>query len=115
MPNVKVPRHRQGGAEMSTGCGVSRFLKLIRHARKGADHDHRLCMKPSTNDFNQAANGIGVFYRRTAKLQNHEIFSRFKSASLRQFGHKVNSDPEICGHKKTHRQLASGGGFRSWL
>jgi hypothetical protein len=100
---------------MPTGCGVSRFLKLVRDAREGADHDHRLCMKPSANNSNQALDGIGIFYRRAPKLQHHEIFSRFKSASLRQFGHKVNSNPEICGHKKTHRQVASGGGFRSWL
>ena len=68
MPNVKITCHRQGRAEMSTGCGVSRFLKLVRHAREGADHDHRLCMKPSTNDFYEAANGSGVFHRGAAKL-----------------------------------------------
>src|SRR5712664_261259 len=105
MPNVKTTCNSQGRAEMSTAYGVSCFLKLVRDAHKGADHDHRLCMKPSANNSNQAANGIGIFYRRAPKLQHHEIFSRFKSASLRQFGHKSTPILKFAGTKKPTARL----------
>ena len=51
----------------------SRLQQLIGDSGQRADYHHRLRAQPALHDTNEAANGVGVLYRRAPELHHHHI------------------------------------------
>jgi hypothetical protein len=114
VPDIEISGRGKGGAQTARGCCRSRFQQLIGDAGECAYHNQRLCVEPTANDLNQPVDGGGIFHRRSAELHDYQVFSLLESASRRQFGHisSISYSFGLGPKEKTHRESASGGGFR---
>jgi hypothetical protein len=93
---------------MSIRRCLAGLKQLVRDSRERADHDYQLLFQPALYDFNQASDRYRILNRGASKLHHHYIIALLKSA-LSLCAHM--SFFSLWPQRKTHRQIASGGGF----
>ena len=111
MPHINVPHRGESSAQMAVRRGLLRFQQLVGDSRQRADHDHCLRILSTLYYADETADRGSVFHRRAAELHHHHIVVSLESALSRSSAHIALSVRFVFAQRKTHRQIASGGGF----
>jgi hypothetical protein len=83
---------------------------LICDSRQRAHYNHRLLiLATALADGDQAPNGSLIFHRGASELHDHNVVILIESAL--SLAHGIQLHSEVLAQRKTHRQIASGGGF----
>jgi hypothetical protein len=109
MPHTDIADDIESRSQTASRSGVSRLQQLVGDLRECAYNDHRLLIPPAFGNFNQPPDRCGVFHGRTSKLHHHQIVALLEPAL--PFAHCATPFPKYSPQRKTHRQIASGGGF----
>jgi hypothetical protein len=110
MPHIDVPHRGESFAQMAVRCRVSRFQQLVGDLRESADHDHWLRILSALHDAGEAADRRRILHRRATELHHDHIVVSLKPALSLLSAHIAS----LLWQRKTHRQIASGGGF-GWV
>src|SRR5579871_3798578 len=96
---------------MSRRRRSSCIQQLVGNPRQLADHDHRLNALVTTHNLDKPLDGSGILDRGATELHDNNLVVLLESAGLRFSTHRFSSISSISAKRKTHRQIAPGGGF----